>query len=88
MRLSPFEITLEVDSDTVNCGDLHGLFDDIHGLKKGQVDFAVMQSTANPAEPIFPQNGSNSNEQHVKCLVVPVIVVVVIIAVVVVVLQG
>eukprot|EP01036_Dinobryon_divergens_P027016 gene27016-35723_t len=57
LRLSPFEITLEVDSDTVNCGDLHGLFHEIHGLKKGPVDFSVMQAPADPGEVFFPQNG-------------------------------
>lgn len=60
MRFSPFEITLELDSDTVNCGDLHGLLNDMYGLKKGKVDFAIMQGAANPAEPFFPQNGMNS----------------------------
>ena len=66
MRLSPFQITLEVDSDTVNCADLHGLFNDIYGLKKGPVDFAVMQATANPGEPMYPQNGTIY--PHVDCL--------------------
>jgi hypothetical protein len=56
LRLSPFEITLEVDSDTVNCVDLYGLLNDIYELRKGHVDIALMQ-LSKLADPFHPQNG-------------------------------
>ena len=56
LRLSPFEITLEVDSDTVHCVDLYGLLNDIYELRKGHVDIALMQ-LSKLADPFHPQNG-------------------------------
>jgi hypothetical protein len=57
LRLSPFEITLEIDSDTVNCVNLYGLLNDIYELRKGYVDIAVMQ-TSKAADLFHPQNGA------------------------------
>ena len=57
LRLSPFEITLEIDSDTVNCVNLYGLLNDIYELRKGYVDIAVMQ-TSKAADLFHPQNGN------------------------------
>ena len=56
LRLSPFEITLEVDSDTVNCVDVYEFLNDVYKLKRGYVDIAVMQ-TSKSTDPFHPQNG-------------------------------
>jgi len=57
--LTPFEITLEMDSDTVNCADLYNFLDDIYELRKGLVDFAVMAKSGKLTVPFHPRNGKN-----------------------------
>ena len=56
-KLSPFEITLEVDSDTVACGDILPTLQNIWSRKFGRLDFSVMGCSANLNSDFYPQNG-------------------------------
>jgi len=56
LKLSPFEITLEIDSDTVACGDIQPILESIYLHKFGKFDFSVMSNNA-PNSDFFPQNG-------------------------------
>jgi hypothetical protein len=56
LKLSPFQITLEVDSDTVACGDMEAVLKNIYAMKYGPMDFSVMSASSDPNN-FYPQNG-------------------------------